>query len=101
MAARDPILFPFFFLNRIFSGSSFCAVVDSPGAPPSATAHELFRGFSYIAPIVSHDALSSARTATDGRSIANVRILSDGICKYRTEFVRFGSCAIMAANAFE
>ena len=23
---------------------------DSPGVPPSATAHELFRGFSYIAP---------------------------------------------------
>ncbi|CAH1799748.1 unnamed protein product [Owenia fusiformis] len=24
---------------------------DSPGIPPSATAHELFRGFSYVAPI--------------------------------------------------
>lgn len=23
---------------------------DSPGIPPSATAHELFRGFSFIAP---------------------------------------------------
>ena len=22
---------------------------DSPGVPPSATAHELFRGFSYVA----------------------------------------------------
>ncbi len=25
-------------------------VSDSPGVPPSATAHELFRGFSYVAP---------------------------------------------------
>lgn len=75
-----------FFRDRISSGSYFGAVVDSPGAPPSATAHELFRGFSYIAPIVSHDVLSSARTPTDGRSIANVRFLSDEISKYRAEF---------------
>ena len=27
-----------------------CLISDSPGVPPSATAHELFRGFSYIAP---------------------------------------------------
>ena len=25
-------------------------VPDSPGIPPSATAHELFRGFSFVAP---------------------------------------------------
>ncbi|PAA47086.1 hypothetical protein BOX15_Mlig007654g1 [Macrostomum lignano] len=25
---------------------------DSPGVPPSATAHELFRGFSYVAPML-------------------------------------------------
>lgn len=25
---------------------------DSPGVPPSATAHELFRGFSYVAPLL-------------------------------------------------
>jgi len=28
---------------------------DSPGPPPSATAHELFRGFSYIAPVILND----------------------------------------------
>lgn len=32
---------------------------DSPGCPPSATAHELFRGFSFIAPSLDED------TATD------------------------------------
>ena len=26
---------------------------DSPGVPPSATAHELFRGFSYVAPHIN------------------------------------------------
>lgn len=26
--------------------------VDSPGVPPSANAHELFRGFSFIAPFL-------------------------------------------------
>ena len=30
--------------------SSFSPFSDSPGVPPSATAHELFRGFSYVAP---------------------------------------------------
>ncbi|XP_060071671.1 ribosomal protein S6 kinase 2 alpha-like [Ylistrum balloti] len=28
---------------------------DSPGIPPSATAHELFRGFSFVAPALLHD----------------------------------------------
>jgi len=47
---------------------------DSPGIPPSATAHELFRGFSYVAPIllVSEANLSrnSTMTVIDGRSVA-------------------------------
>merc|ERR1719369_1667263 len=46
---------------------------DSPGIPPSATAHELFRGFSYVAPIllVSEANLSrnSTTTVIDGRSV--------------------------------
>lgn len=25
-------------------------IIDSPGIPPSANAHELFRGFSFVAP---------------------------------------------------
>lgn len=28
---------------------------DSPGVPPSATAHELFRGFSFVAPCLLDD----------------------------------------------
>ena len=31
---------------------------DSPGVPPSATAHELFRGFSYVAPGLILDGVS-------------------------------------------
>ncbi|GIY83752.1 ribosomal protein S6 kinase 2 alpha [Caerostris extrusa] len=30
-------------------------VADSPGVPPSATAHELFRGFSYVATNINDD----------------------------------------------
>lgn len=32
-----------------------CIFSDSPGVPPSATAHELFRGFSFIAPCLLTD----------------------------------------------
>lgn len=39
---RTRISHSFFFLLSL--------VPDSPGVPPSATAHELFRGFSYVAP---------------------------------------------------
>ncbi|XP_067950980.1 ribosomal protein S6 kinase 2 beta-like isoform X2 [Watersipora subatra] len=37
---------------------------DSPGLPPSATAHELFRGFSYVAPLL-------VETAGDGKPSHN------------------------------
>jgi hypothetical protein len=33
--------------------------VDSPSVPPSATAREIFRGFSYIAPVLMTDELDS------------------------------------------
>ena len=29
-------------------------IIDSPGVPASAKAHELFRGFSYVAPMILH-----------------------------------------------
>jgi len=35
-------------------------MTDSPGVPPSATAHELFRGFSYVAPSLLDDVDSTA-----------------------------------------
>ncbi|XP_012273470.1 ribosomal protein S6 kinase 2 beta [Orussus abietinus] len=34
---------------------------DSPGMPPSATAHELFRGFSFVAPCLLEDRTISSR----------------------------------------
>jgi hypothetical protein len=34
-------------------------VVDSPSVPPSATAREIFRGFSYIAPVLMTDEADS------------------------------------------
>ncbi|KAI5715830.1 ribosomal protein S6 kinase alpha-2 isoform X2 [Diaphorina citri] len=35
---------------------------DSPGVPPSATAHELFRGFSFVAPCLLDESTPSAKT---------------------------------------
>ncbi|TPP61034.1 Ribosomal protein S6 kinase [Fasciola gigantica] len=35
---------------------------DSPGAPPSASAHLLFRGFSYVAPTFFNDGTATATT---------------------------------------
>jgi len=42
---------------------------DSPGVPPSATAHELFRGFSYVAPGLL---LDGQIAALDGQSTDTV-----------------------------
>ena len=49
-----------YFLSLIFA--SFFS--DSPGVPPSATAHELFRGFSYVAPGLLIDGTGNASTDT-------------------------------------
>lgn len=35
--------------NRDFVEQPFFCVADSPGVPPSANAHQLFRGFSFVA----------------------------------------------------
>ena len=46
-------------------------VTDSPGVPPSATAHELFRGFSYVAPIFIEDN-SIPKQRTDNITLSRV-----------------------------
>ena len=40
-------------------------LLDSPGIPPSATAHELFRGFSYVAPTLFINEGNSTSTIID------------------------------------
>jgi len=49
-------------------------VSDSPGVPPSATAHELFRGFSYIAPVLLDEKTddSAKKTVNDNKSLSDV-----------------------------
>ena len=39
-------------------------ILDSPGIPPSATAHELFRGFSYVAPTLFFGISEGSSTST-------------------------------------
>lgn len=38
--------------SRVLVVLYYSLLLDSPGVPPSATAHELFRGFSYVAPML-------------------------------------------------
>jgi len=47
---------------------------DSPGAPPSATAHELFRGFSFIAPIVLHEDAAPKPAVRNTQVISSVSV---------------------------
>ena len=42
----------------------FFLSLDSPGIPPSATAHELFRGFSYVAPSLLYVVGEASSTST-------------------------------------
>ncbi len=54
---------------------NFILLTDSPGIPPSATAHELFRGFSYVAPILLDDNMSTSENhdpQDQSRSISHV-----------------------------
>ena len=44
--------------------SKFFLILDSPGIPPSATAHELFRGFSYVAPSLLYVVGEASSTST-------------------------------------
>lgn len=47
-------------------------VSDSPGIPPSANAHELFRGFSFVAPCLldQEDVLSQTFTNANTKPVA-------------------------------
>lgn len=45
---------------------------DSPGIPPSATAHELFRGFSFVAPALLDDNTDVKNPLLDNQSLKNL-----------------------------
>ena len=45
---------------------------DSPGVPPSATAHELFRGFSYVAPTLIDDVIAEKTVVKNAKSVSSV-----------------------------
>ncbi|XP_071819465.1 ribosomal protein S6 kinase alpha-2-like isoform X2 [Apostichopus japonicus] len=51
---------------------------DSPGLPPSPSAHQLFKGFSYVAPILSDDGKASSvahtrHTSKEQHHVKNAR----------------------------
>ncbi|XP_052087652.1 ribosomal protein S6 kinase 2 beta-like [Mytilus californianus] len=45
---------------------------DSPGIPPSATAHELFRGFSFVAPALLDDNREVKNPLLDNHNLKNL-----------------------------
>jgi len=59
-------------LNHVINISGDLFDVDSPGVPPSANAHELFRGFSFIASCLLDDNMNgSPVSATTMKSVAS------------------------------
>jgi len=50
-------------------------MTDSPGVPPSATAHELFRGFSYVAPSLLDDIDDSTAVVRDTQTLMSASIV--------------------------
>jgi len=49
-------------------------ITDSPGVPPSATAHELFRGFSYVAPSLLDDVDHSATVVCNSQALTSASV---------------------------
>jgi hypothetical protein len=60
------VLFISFIDKRVYNTCCMGNVADSPGLPPSAACHDLFRGFSYIAPV-----LLDVKTNADGQQSHN------------------------------
>lgn len=46
---------------------------DSPGVPPSANAHELFRGFSYVAPTLISEVLMDKQNVYNTKAVSSIR----------------------------
>jgi hypothetical protein len=56
------------------------SVSDSPGVPPSANAHELFRGFSFIAPCLLEEQTNNQATERQTDPQAKVYFQCACIC---------------------
>ncbi|XP_025016419.1 ribosomal protein S6 kinase alpha-2 isoform X2 [Tetranychus urticae] len=52
---------------------------DSPGVPPSANAHALFKGFSFIAPSLANNLDMELDKVTNGSSMVTTRLKQTGI----------------------
>ncbi len=64
----------------------FISFTDSPGIPPSATAHELFRGFSYVAPILLDDNMSTSENHDPKDQSHSISHVSSMKCKTTTYY---------------
>ena len=71
---------------------------DSPAVPASATTHELFRGFSYVAPLLNEDAAPSSAGPPSSSQHTTPNCLSSGLksAKSKTSPFCFGKTGSFA-----
>lgn len=76
-----------FLLLKVYA----CFSLDSPGVPASANAHQLFRGFSFVAKSLGQEQ-SIAETRSNS---VNPIVQVSGICLKRTEYTVVKNMAIV------
>ena len=73
-----------FYFESVFTSQP---ALDSPGTPPSARAHEFFRGFSYVSPSIHDNNQSNIDGDIEINNIQPLRELNKkSNCKRKCEF---------------
>lgn len=73
--------FSFFLYRGVLIFQAFVDFADSPEIPPSATAHELFRGFSFVNPLLTSD--EGASTVGNSHFSASGRMVDALLAKVK------------------
>lgn len=76
-----------------WSEKSGVIFTDSPGIPPSATAHELFRGFSFVAPALLDDH-QHLQNPLDNQ-ISNVKVRNVSTFFWKSDLLIFWNTCII------
>ena len=71
-----------FYFESVFTSQP---ALDSPGTPPSARAHEFFRGFSYVSPTIDNSQDEDIET-NNSNNIQPLRELNKKNSKRKCEF---------------
>jgi len=74
--------------------------LDSPGVPPSATAHELFRGFSYIAPSLLDEKAGVQKVDSQSTQSLSM-VIYVALCLYRMKILDCTFIVVVSLSCFE